>query len=147
MARVRVKWVGEAGTPAEGQVGLLNLTPEKPFWDFPLLASAADPFRSTTDRRQSVRVKCSISVELRPPGQEVIWGKASDLSLGGCFVEMPIPLPVDSKFEIAVWLGDTKLRLRGQAASTSPGFGVGVRFIDVSPENQEFLCRHVLSIA
>ncbi len=77
----------------------------------------------------------------------MIWGKASDLSLGGCFVEMPIPLPVDSKFEIAVWLGDTKLRLRGQAASTSPGFGVGVRFIDVSPENQEFLCRHVLSIA
>jgi hypothetical protein len=143
----RVKWVGEAATPAEGQVGLLNLTPEKPFWDFPLPASAADPFRNTTDRRQSTRVKCSISVELRPSGQPVIWGKASDLSLGGCFVEMPIPLPVDSKFEIAVWLGDTKLRLQGQTASSSPGFGVGVRFIDVSPENQEFLRRHVLSIA
>lgn len=143
----RVKWVGEEGTPAEGQLGLLNLTPEKPFWDFPLPGSAADAFRSTTDRRQSIRVKCSISVELRPPGQPVIWGKASDLSLGGCFVEMPIPLPVESKFEIAVWLGDTKLRLQGQAASTSPGFGLGVRFIDVSPENQDFLRRHVLSIA
>src|SRR5436309_10398517 len=31
----RVRWAGEAGSPQEGRVGLLNLTPEKPLWDFP----------------------------------------------------------------------------------------------------------------
>ncbi|PYV59269.1 MAG: hypothetical protein DMG98_05965 [Acidobacteria bacterium] len=41
-------------------------------------------------------MKCSISVELHCDGQPVIWGKASDLSVGGCFVEMPIPLPVET---------------------------------------------------
>lgn len=105
----RVKWIGEAGSPIEGQIGLLNLTPEKPFWDFPLPhAIAVDNFRSTVDRRRYPRVKCSISVELQREGQPVIWGKASDLSLGGCFVEMPIPLPVDTRFAIAIWLGETK---------------------------------------
>src|SRR6266849_4808364 len=36
----RVKWVGEAGSPSEGQIGLLNLTPEKPLWDFALPSGA-----------------------------------------------------------------------------------------------------------
>src|ERR1700730_10115069 len=92
--RFQVKWAGGPGTPAEGQVGLLNLQPDKPFWDAPLPHGGIDNFQSTpaNDRRRSVRVKCSISVELHPTGQEVIWGRASDLSEGGCFVEMSIPL-------------------------------------------------------
>jgi len=80
---------------------------------------------------------------LHPVGQPVIWGKVSDLSLGGCFVEMPIPLPVNTKFEVALWLGVTKLRLKGEVASASPGFGIGVRFTNVSPESQESLRRHM----
>ncbi len=35
----RVKWIGEMGSPREGELGLLNLTPEKPFWDFPQFSS------------------------------------------------------------------------------------------------------------
>ena len=144
----KVKWAGEPGSPREGEIGLLNLTPEKPLWDFPLPSGAMDDFRfADKDRRQSARVKCSISAELHPVGQPVIWGKVSDLSLGGCFVEMPIPLPVNTKFEVALWLGETKLRLKGEVASASPGFGIGVRFTNVSPENQESLRRHMQIIA
>jgi len=144
----KVKWVGQPGSPGEGEIGLLNLTPEKPLWDFPLPSGAMDNFRfADKDRRQSARVKCSISAELHPVGQPVIWGKVSDLSLGGCFVEMPIPLPVNTKFEVALWLGETKLRLKGEVASSSPGFGIGVRFTNISPESQESLRRHMQIIA
>ncbi len=144
----RMKWAATAGSPSEGQIGLLNLSPEKPFWGFPLPHGiAADNFRSAVERRRSPRMKCSISVELHRDGQPVIWGKASDLSVGGCFVEMPIPLPVETGFAMALWLGETKLRLHGQVASTSPGFGIGVRFTGVSPETQEFLRRHMEGIA
>jgi hypothetical protein len=144
----RVKWTGEPGSPKEGEVGLLSLTPERPFWDFPLPFAATDNFRfAGRDRRRSLRVKCSISAELHPVGQPVIWGKVSDLSLGGCFVEMPIPLPVHAKFDIALWLGETKLRLEGEVASVSPGFGIGVRFTSHSHENQESLSRHMQTIA
>jgi PilZ domain len=140
----RMKWAATTGSPSEGQIGLLNLSPEKPFWDFPLPHGiAVDTFRSAVERRRSPRIKCSISVELHREGQPVIWGKASDLSVGGCFVEMPIPLLVETGFAMALWLGESKLRLHGRVASMSPGFGIGVRFTDVSPETQEFLRRHM----
>jgi PilZ domain len=145
----RVRWAGGPGTPAEGQVGLLNLHPDKPFWDGPLPQGVIDTFQTTpaNDRRQWRRVKCSISVELHPAGQAVIWGKASDLSQGGCFIEMAIPLKVENKFEIVLWLGEKKLRLQGVAVSSSPGFGVGVRFTNASPQDQEFLQQHIQSLA
>jgi hypothetical protein len=57
-----------------------------------------------------------------------------------------MPLPVNTEFEIALWLGETKLRLQGEVASASPGFGMGVRFTNLSPENLEFLRRHLQSM-
>jgi len=143
----RVKWVGEPGSPRAGELGLLNLTPEKPFWDFPVPSGIMDNFRPSEDRRQSSRVKCSVSVELHPAGQPVIWGKASDLSMGGCFVEMPIPLAVNTKFDIALWLGETKVRFQGEVVSAAPGFGVGVRFTQLSEGAQDCLRQHIVTIA
>src|SRR6266568_8407941 len=59
----QVKWVGETGSPSEGQIGLLNLTPEKPLWDSALPSGATDTFSfATTNRRRYTRVNCSISV-------------------------------------------------------------------------------------
>ena len=75
----------------------------------------------------------------------MIWGKASDLSPGGCFVEMPIPLPAETKFEIVMWMGGTKLRLQGQVAGVSPGFGIGVRFLNISPKDADFIKQHMKS--
>ena len=140
----RVKWVGEPGTPKQGQIGLLNLMPGKPFWGLTLPSAVWDNFRfAGKDRRKFVRVKCSISVELHPAGQPVIRGRASDLSVGGCFVEMPIALNVDTSLKIALWLGETKLRLKGEVASTARGFGIGVRFVNTSQQDQELLERHI----
>lgn len=144
-ARFKVKWIGSPGTPTEGLIGLLNLSPDKPFWDFPLPQSGLDDslFPRSNDRRRWPRVKCSVSAELHPPGQAVIWGKASDLSQGGCFIEMAVPLPIDTRFDIALWLGETKLHLHGQVASLAPGFGNGVRFLGLSAANQEHLRRFI----
>lgn len=147
-AHFRVKWVGAPGSPAEGQVGLLNLTPEKQLWEMPLPHGEIDGFQSTAsnDRRQWPRVKCSISVEMQPTGQTSIRGRASDLSQGGCFVEMGSPLPLETKLEILLWLGGAKVRLQGSVASGSPGFGIGVRFHNVSPKDREFLQGHLKSL-
>ncbi|PYV53876.1 MAG: hypothetical protein DMG98_19730 [Acidobacteria bacterium] len=143
----RVKWAGEPGSPSEGQIGLIKLAPEKPLWDFALPSGATDTFSfATENRRRYTRVKCSISVEIHPVEEPVIWGKASDLSEGGCFVEMPIPLKVAAGFEIALWLGETKLRLQGEVVSSAPGFGIGVRFVNISPQDRDILQQHIVSI-
>jgi hypothetical protein len=144
----RVKWLGAQGTPAEGQVGLLNLTPERPLWDQQLPHGIIDNFRNElrSERRKAPRVPCTIPVELKPMGEAPMWGKASDISIGGCFVEMPVPLKADAKLEIALWLGGTKLRLQGEVASSAPGYGVGIRFVNLSAPDQEFLAMHIQSI-
>jgi hypothetical protein len=145
----RVKWAGQPGTPIEGQIGLINLSPERPLWDFHLPLGVMDTFRPEVrgERRKTPRVKCDVPVELRPEGEANMWGKASDISVGGCFVEMPIPLKPDTKFEIALWIGETKLRLRGEVASTAPGFGIGVRFVNVGAGEREILEKHVDALA
>jgi PilZ domain len=145
----RVKWVGQPGTSSEGQLGLLNLTPERPLWGLHLPLGVLDTFHPEVkgERRKYPRVKCDVPLELRPEGEANMWGKASDLSVGGCFVEMPIPLQPGSKFEIALWIAETKLRLKGEVVSSAPGFGIGVHFVDVSPEDQEILRKHVEALS
>jgi hypothetical protein len=145
----RVKWIGTPGTATEGVMGVVNLNPGKLLWDFPvsqLEAETAD-IQPTGERRRWPRVKCSVSVELQTPGQAVIWGKASDLSQGGCFIEMAIPLHNGTGFDIALWLGEAKLHLQGEVVSVQPGFGNGVRFLGLTSEHQEHLRRFIDTIA
>jgi len=148
-AHFRVKWIGTPGTATEGVLGLLNLTPGKPLWDFPISqldAETAD-IQPSGERRLWPRVKCSVSVEIRAAGEAIIWGKASDLSQGGCFIEMAIPLRNGISFDIALWLGEAKLHLQGQVVSVQPGFGNGVRFLGLTSEHQTHLRRFIETIA
>ena len=137
----RVKWVGEPGTPSAGAVGLVNLTPERPIWDFPLPHGEIDTFRedSRGERRSSPRVKCSVSVELRSENGSPTWAKASDLSIGGCFVEMPIPMKQGTRFEITLWISGTKVKLQATAVSSAPGYGIGIKFLEVSTKDREIM--------
>jgi PilZ domain len=145
----RVKWLGAPGTPSEGSVGLLNLTPERPLWGFLLPSPIMDNFRGgpRADRRLFPRVKCAVSVELRGAGQATAWAKAADLSLGGCFVEMAIPLKQSTNIEITLWLGETKLKLKGSVASSSPGFGIGVKFTGVRETDRKLLGAFLPTLA
>ena len=148
--RFCVKWTGGAGTPAEGQVGLQNVAPEKPFWDFPLPAPGLDEYgrhSKGSERRKHPRLKCVNSVELYPEGDSAkVWGKASDLSLGGCFVEMPMPLKEGTKLKIVLWVRDEKLIVKGKVVSSRPGFGVGIEFSEITPEDTARLRQFLQSI-
>ena len=145
----RVKWIGTPGTATDGLMGLLNLNPGKPLWDFPVSEAETEPvaIEPLGERRRWPRAKCSVSVALHPPGQAVIWGKASDLSEGGCFIEMAIPLHKGTAFDIALWLGEGKLHLQGEVVSVQPGFGNGVRFLGLTAEHQTHLRRFIETIA
>jgi hypothetical protein len=148
--RYTVKWVGKPGDTDQGQLGLLALAPEKSIWDFPLPAPGIDEFgrhSKGSERRKHPRLKCINSAELNVDGQSApIWGKAVDLSLGGCFIEMPIPLPPKTKLKIGLWVQDNKLRLTGRVVSSRPGFGIGVEFIEIAPEDAERLRQFLRSI-
>jgi hypothetical protein len=148
--RFCVKWVGQAGTLAVDQIGLQNLSPEKPLWDTPVPPAGIDEYgRQTkaTERRKHPRLKCMNSVELHVQGQAApIWGKAVDLSLGGCFVEMPIPLKEGAKLKMGLWIEQNKLWANAKVASSRPGFGIGIQFTEIPPEDLERLKQFLKSI-
>ncbi len=131
--RFRVKWVGEPGTPLAGHVGLLNISPEKPLWDFPLPSPAPDNHQPRlAEKRKHPRFKCHNSVEVHTQEGASFWATIADLSVGGCYVEMAIPLPPGTKLKVGIWIGETKAWADAEVAHSCAGLGTGVMFIRTS---------------
>jgi PilZ domain len=144
----RVKWVGGAGTPKAGHVGLLNVAPEKPLWDFPLPADAPDDYQpGSIEQRTTVRFRCQNPVEVHVHGGADFWGNVADLSVGGCYVEMAIPLPVGTKLKVGIWFGQTKAWAEAQVAHQTPGMGIGVKFTEISENDLGQIRRFLDSLA
>jgi hypothetical protein len=61
----------------------------------------------------------------------------TDLSSGGCYLEVRLPFPVGSSIEIVVRTYEMKLRLSGVVQASHPGYGMGVVFQLKSKEEQE----------
>jgi len=145
----RVKWVGEPGTAKAGHLGLLNLVPEKTFWDFPLPEQSVDSSGGkVTERRKSLRIKCSNSAEVYPTGAvSPIRTRTADLSVDGCFLEMSNPLAKKTPLRIALWVKDAKLWATGEVINSTPGFGIGVKFTEIAPADKRQIQEFLDSIA
>ena len=96
---------------------------------------------SAGNRRGERRLACKIGAEVYRLGTNVPNRcTLSDISEGGCYVEMPSPLSGQSGVEILVRTSEMKLKVRGQVLATHPGFGMGVRFVfRDSVEREEIL--------
>jgi CheY-like chemotaxis protein len=84
---------------------------------------------NASNRRGEHRFACKLGAEVyrlrsKVPNRCML----SDISEGGCYVEMPTPFAGQSGVEILVRTADTKLRISGQVMTIHPGFGMGVRF-------------------
>jgi len=94
-----------------------------------------------SNRRGERRFPCKLGAELYRLGSTVPNRcTLSDISEGGCYVEMPSPLTGQNGVEIVVRTNEMKLKIRGQALAVHPGFGMGVRFMfDDDAEREEVL--------
>ncbi|MGO8985119.1 MAG: PilZ domain-containing protein [Terriglobales bacterium] len=82
------------------------------------------------NRRGEQRLACRLGAEVYRLGSGVPNRcTLTDISEGGCYVEMPSPIMGDLGVEIVVRTADAKLRIKGQVMATHPGFGMGVRFM------------------
>lgn len=149
-SRYEVRWLGQPHTPRENLAGLQNVTTEEMVWDFPLPAPGTeDPARAkaANERRENPRRRCNLSVELHPDSQETrVWGRVSDISLGGCFVEMPSPFKEGIKVRLALWIQDRKVWSLGKVAAARLGSGIGIEFLEMKDEDREQLKQYVNSL-
>jgi CheY-like chemotaxis protein len=100
------------------------------------------------NRRGELRLACKLGAEVYRLGTSVPNRcTLSDISEGGCYVEMPSPLAGQAGVEILVRTADTKLRIRGQVLTTHPGFGMGVRFVFRDSGEREEILRLLAVLA
>ena len=152
--RYRVKWQTPTTPPptvgpAHWDTGLENLAPEKSIFDFalptPVLDNYAGP--SAAERRAVTRMRCVTSVELHPEGRSApIMATISDLSVGGCFVDMPMPLHKGTPLKVVLWLDAMKVQSDAVVSNARPGFGMGVKFIALPGEERAKLEGYLAKI-
>lgn len=90
------------------------------------------------NRRGQVRYTCHLGAEVYQQGSSVRnYCHLSDLSPGGCYLEMPLAFPPGTAVEIVVRTEDMKLRLGGNVKGSHPGYGMGVSFRLNSKEERQ----------
>lgn len=93
---------------------------------------------SAGDRRGRSRRACRLSADVYRMGLQVPNRcQLSDISNGGCYVEMPSPFPAGTSVEIIVRTSTLKFRVRGRVQAAHPGFGMGVAFSLQTLEERE----------
>jgi len=100
-------------------------------------ATVSQTTSDSTNRRAQTRYGCRVGAEVYRTGTSVPNHCClTDLSSGGCYLEVPLPFPPGSSVEILVRTHEMKLRLRGTVQASHPGYGMGVAFELKTKEEQ-----------
>jgi CheY-like chemotaxis protein len=101
-----------------------------------------------SNRRGERRFACKLGAEVYRSGSSVPNRcTLSDISEGGCYVEMPSPFTGQPAVEIVVRTTDMKLKISGSVQAVHPGFGMGVRFTFESAAEREEVLQLLAQLA
>jgi PilZ domain len=99
------------------------------------------------ERRRSTRYKCEGSAQFRVNGSDVhTWGTFTDLSLGGCYVELMATYPVGSVVDLLLELNGIRAHVKGEIRVSYPCLGMGIAFQEVSQTEQAKLAEMIRSL-
>ena len=105
------------------------------------------PAVSHTDRRVYPRYTVQVQIELHEDGSDVpLRLQTSDLSRGGCYVQLIMTLPLGTYVRATLWLGDLPVRFRGRVVTRHPQFGNGIMFLDFEGDGAQILARYLDTI-
>jgi len=95
---------------------------------------------ASSERRLFQRLTVAVQIEVRAKNDSVpIRLKTTDISVGGCYVEMAITLEPGTLVDVVLWLDQAKLVLEGRVVTRHPHFGNGIEFVSVTPEAEALL--------
>jgi|SRR5215469_4876734 len=101
-----------------------------------------------SERRQSPRYKCAGSAQFRVQGSDVrTWGTLTDISQGGCYVELMATFPVGANVDLELELNGIRADMKGEVRVSYPCLGVGIAFREISDENKVRLLEMVRSLS
>ena len=96
------------------------------------------------ERRRFARHQCSLPVQLHVAGQAYpTSSEITDISLGGCYVKMLLPLPVGTAVEIRIGTDGAELKAKGTVRTADPSLGNGIAFTEM-PSSCQLALQHYL---
>lgn len=98
--------------------------------------------RSPSERRGSDRKKLIVDVRFEG-GDGTAIANTRDIGSGGLYMTTTAPLDLGAPIVMSINLGERSLDLNGVVVYSDPGHGVGVRFKELSPENEAFLSKEL----
>ena len=105
------------------------------------------PIRSTPthpDRRHNPRYSVRVQIELKQEGTDIpLRMETTDLSRGGCYVELILTLPLATYVRATLWLGNQPIHIRGRVVTRHPQFGNGIMFLTFEANGEELLSRYL----
>jgi hypothetical protein len=105
---------------------------------------ATSPVPVPRDRRAHPRLALQIQIELRQEGSDVPYRlQTSDLSKGGCYIQLMMTIPVGTWLNLTLWIGDSPVRVRGKVVTQHPQFGNGIMFVTFQGSGKETLERYI----
>lgn len=153
----RVAWIGCDKDGRAGHARLDSLDPisfifdseTEPLPDAPpqstpnalkAIPAAAVAVKAPTERRRYERYAWGANAQVRKKGVPVnTLCKVTDISLGGCYVELMMPFPEGTSIELDLFWQDRKLTIEARVATTHPAIGMGLFFFGFSEEQYRLL--------
>lgn len=95
---------------------------------------------SPEERRRNQRYKCEGSAELRTEASAVrTWATFSDISLGGCYVEMMTTYPVGTRLDLKLQVDRYEVNTVAIVRVSYPFLGMGIEFTEMAIEDRHRL--------
>ena len=99
---------------------------------------------STPERRRFVRQPYFCEARLEGLDVARVPCRLADISVGGVFVEARTLLPVGARTRLRFHLGNREVATTAEVRYTSPGIGMGLRFLDLQPADRASILAFVI---
>ncbi len=105
------------------------------------------PTLSHPERRRFARHSAQVQIELRQDGNDVPMRiDTTDLSRGGCYVELMMTIPVGTYVNATLWLDNNPIHIRGRVVTRHPQFGNGIMFLEFEGNAEKVLTQYLDAI-
>jgi hypothetical protein len=132
--------------PVGGQAGSATVTIADPMNSVDRQPQSSTP--APPERRGTPRYTVNVQIELRADGADIpLRAETTDLSRGGCYVQMMTTLPIGTYAKGTLWLDGTAVRIRGRVVTRHPQYGNGIIFIAFEGDGEVFLGRYLERIS
>ena len=73
--------------------------------------------------------------------------ETTNLSLGGCYIQLIMALPLGARVQVTLWLGGFPVLIQGRVVTRHPQFGNGIMFVEFEGQAEQLLARYLDAIS